>query len=547
MGFLSRIFNRAQQQETPTQQASPPAPAPWTAPPVAALTVPPSPVTAYGPGFAVVDVETTGLSASSDRVIELAIVRLDTAGQVVDEWCTRLNPQQPVGASWVHGITDTDVANSPLFVDVADQVAQRLDGAVFVAHNARFDAGFVLSEFVRAGWDVPEPTIWCTQAASHHWMPAAPSRRLAELTSAAGIPLTDAHSALGDARATAALLARFLGAASGADRLEDLATTAAALPGPIRSTQVSSHIYVDVPPLTIYPRRPTRERKVPARLRTYRLPDTTFDGLPDAVRAYALDLASRFPTVSDEVRDELATKHGLDADDQRSAHELLLSAMAGQVVADGRVTSTEQSDLGDLADSLGLPTDAATVVIAAATAARTQRLGEKVRPLPAGWSYGSPLRIGDVVVFTGEFPNRHVLTAKAGAAGLRVVGKVSNKTAMLVTDGAFFGGKAARAAELGTRVVTPEDFKAMLRHIQHAPAPEKPKARPTRAVPPASEPAAPVRAGLQVEPAAVRAWARENGFAVGGRGRLPATALAAYRLAHPQGVEQRVTDDTPAK
>ncbi|MFJ2521279.1 exonuclease domain-containing protein [Cellulosimicrobium cellulans] len=73
-----------------------------------------------------------------------SIVRLDTAGQVVDEWCTRLNPQRPVGASWVHGITDADVAHSPLFVDVADQVARRLDGAVVVAHDARFDAGFII-------------------------------------------------------------------------------------------------------------------------------------------------------------------------------------------------------------------------------------------------------------------------------------------------------------------------------------------------------------------------------------------------------------------
>lgn len=547
MGFLSRIFNRAQYQETPAQQAS--SPAPWTAPPVAAAPVQPSPSAAYGPGFAVVDVETTGLSASNDRVIELAVVRLDTAGQVVDEWCTRLNPQRPVGASWVHGITDADVAHSPLFVDVADQVAQRLDGAVFVAHNARFDAGFVLGELVRAGWDVPELTIWCTQAASHHWLPTATSRRLADLTAAAGISLTDAHSALGDARATAALLAHFLSTATGADRLEDLATAAAALPHPIRSAQGTGHVYVEAPPLTIYPRRPVRGRKtVPATLRTYRLSDTTFDVLPGAARAYALDLASRFPSVSDELRDELATAHGLAADGMRAVHELLLSAMADQVVSDGRVTPTEQGDLDDLADSLGLPMDAAANVIAAATAARTQRLGQKVRPLPADWSFGNPLHIGDAVVFTGEFPNRTALTAKAEAAGLRVVSKVSSKTAVLVTDGAFFGGKAARAAELGTRVVTPEDFKVILRHIQHAPAPKTPtKARPAREVLPASETAAPVRAGSQVEPAAVRAWARENGFTVSDRGRLPATALTAYRRAHPQDVEELVTDDTPAK
>ncbi|ACZ31147.1 DNA polymerase III, epsilon subunit [Xylanimonas cellulosilytica DSM 15894] len=537
MGFLNRIFNRSKAPEAPTATFTRPAAAslharsataPWS-------TTPPP----FGAGFAVVDVETTGLSPRYDRVIEVAILRLDTNGRTVDEWSTRLNPQRTVGATWIHGITDADVAHAPSFADVAAQVAQRLTGAVFVGHNARFDAGFVLAELTRAGWDAPEPTIWCTQAASHHWLPDASSRRLVDVAAAAGISLTHAHSALGDARATAAMLTRYIGASTGVDRLDDLAAVAAATAWPERAARTAlGPVTIDVPPLSIYPRRPARARQtVPPKLRTYRLSGTALDGLTEAVRAYALDLSAGFPNVSASLRTALADKHGLDDVGVLAAHERLLATMAVQVVADGRVTATEQGDLDDFADTLGLPIDAASKAIASANEARTIRLSETVRPLPATWEHGAPLHIGDAVVFTGDFPSRAALTAKAEAAGLRVVGSVSRKTAALVTDGEFIGNKANRAAELGTRIVSPDDFTVLLRYVQHAPAPQpKPKPKPK---PPAvsarrhtSAPADVAATGPQADPAAVRAWARENGLTVSQRGRLSSSVVAAYQAAH---------------
>src|SRR3954447_9618292 len=77
------------------------------------------------PRFAVIDVETTGLSPEQNRILEIAVVTTDPRGRVLDEWATRLNPQGPVGASHIHGITDADVAHAPLFTDVVTELNQR--------------------------------------------------------------------------------------------------------------------------------------------------------------------------------------------------------------------------------------------------------------------------------------------------------------------------------------------------------------------------------------------------------------------------------------
>ena len=117
------------------------------------------------------DVETTGLSASNHRVLEIALVTADPSGRVLDEWSTRLNPQGPVGATHIHGITDADVAHAPLFADVLDELNVRLAGAAVVAHNARFDQAFLRAEYARARWRLPYLPALCTLDATGHYLP----------------------------------------------------------------------------------------------------------------------------------------------------------------------------------------------------------------------------------------------------------------------------------------------------------------------------------------------------------------------------------------
>src|SRR3954452_4665833 len=89
--------------------------------------------------WAVVDVETTGLHPVRDRIVELAIIRLDEDGDTKDEWTTLVDPGISIRDSRIHGITSADVRGAPRFPDVIGEVLSRFAGHVLVAHNAPFD------------------------------------------------------------------------------------------------------------------------------------------------------------------------------------------------------------------------------------------------------------------------------------------------------------------------------------------------------------------------------------------------------------------------
>jgi DNA polymerase-3 subunit epsilon len=100
--------------------------------------------------FAFIDLEMTGLDLAKDRVIEICIQRVQK-GASDTSLCTLLNPEMPVGAQHVHGIDQAMVAAAPAFPAVAARVNELLDGAIFVAHGANYDADFLNMELERAG------------------------------------------------------------------------------------------------------------------------------------------------------------------------------------------------------------------------------------------------------------------------------------------------------------------------------------------------------------------------------------------------------------
>ncbi|MBO4161220.1 DEAD/DEAH box helicase [Micromonospora antibiotica] len=160
--------------------------------------------------FAVIDLETTGFASHrGDRIVEVAVVRLSPAGQIEQRWATLINPDRDPGPTHVHGLTAADLALAPRFSDIAGELANQLRGAIVVAHNARYDLSFLDAEFHHLGYPVPAWPALCTLSMSHRYGGGA-TRRLTDLCLAEGIPIQAAHSALGDATATAQLLKRYL-------------------------------------------------------------------------------------------------------------------------------------------------------------------------------------------------------------------------------------------------------------------------------------------------------------------------------------------------
>jgi DNA polymerase-3 subunit epsilon len=151
------------------------------------------------PAVAFVDLETTGMAAGEDRVTDVGIVRVE--GGEVSEWATLVHPGRsiPAGIQALTGITNAMVAHAPAFERIADEIAQRIAGCVMVAHNARFDYGFLKHEFARLGRSFSAKVL-CTVKLSRRLYPDRGPHHLDALIERHGLPASDRHRALGDAR-----------------------------------------------------------------------------------------------------------------------------------------------------------------------------------------------------------------------------------------------------------------------------------------------------------------------------------------------------------
>ncbi|MEU9559496.1 DEDDh family exonuclease [Streptomyces fumanus] len=174
---------------------------------------------AYPRGYAVVDVETTGL-ARDDRIISAAVYRLDARGEVEDHWYTLVNPERDPGPVWIHGLTSEVLDGAPLFRDIAEEFAARLDGRVLVAHNAVFDWQMIAREYARAEREAPVRQRLCTIALAKELALPLPNHKLESLAAHFGVVQRRAHHALDDARVLAeAFRPSLRAAAAGSVRL----------------------------------------------------------------------------------------------------------------------------------------------------------------------------------------------------------------------------------------------------------------------------------------------------------------------------------------
>ncbi len=150
--------------------------------------------------LAFVDIETTGGHHGRHRVIDVAVIGA-TDGVVDFEWQSLVNPgvRVPAGITALTGIDNGMLEGAPGFEDIAAELRERLAGRVFVAHNVRFDYGFIRREFARLGHNWRSPSL-CTVRLSRALYPEIPHHNLDSVMERHGIVIENRHRAMPDAQ-----------------------------------------------------------------------------------------------------------------------------------------------------------------------------------------------------------------------------------------------------------------------------------------------------------------------------------------------------------
>jgi DNA polymerase-3 subunit epsilon len=396
-----------------------------------------------GPGFAVLDFETTGLfPGGQDRVIEVAVVHVSPDGRIEGEWDTLVNPGRDLGRQDIHRVRAGDVMNAPTFAQVAPRLVALLQGRVLVAHNAGFDTRFLLAELERAGYRAPTGMITlCTMQLARDFLPGT-GRSLADCCAAYDIELDGAHRASVDAAATARLLGAYIATAND--------------PG-FWFAEISEALDyawppADAPGIDWYPRpdsaHPLTAASFLERITT-RLPDVA--GPAEYVDYLALldrCLLDRHLSGHEaEALSLLADELGLSRRTCEALHLDYFDSLTRLAWSDGILTTDEMGDLVEVGNLLDLSTE----TIAAALDAAPEPADES----PADAFSQFELRRGDLVVLTGDMSRaRGDWEGELAARGFRPWRAVTKQVRLVVAaDPDSLSGKARKARDYGIPIV----------------------------------------------------------------------------------------------
>lgn len=401
--------------------------------------------------FAVLDLETTGLHPGAHhRIIEIGVVLTDASDQIAYEWSTLVNPSRDLGPTGLHGITAAMVSDAPGFADVADDLASILEGRVLVAHNARFDVGFLESEWQRMGTTWPIDALCTMQLARRRGLPAKLERCCAEL----GVVNEDAHHALSDARVTARLLEHLQPAP---DELPGVmrapwtlpAWTGAGLPRQSASTRVESGLMAAL------------VARLPDDIDYgFEAPVLALDAYRDALERALQDRILTPEEVADLAR--VAEQWGLTLAQTATMHETYLARLVAVAAADRVVTEAEMTDLSRVSDLLGVERRILNDAIEQALSNRRNGSAVDVPCDPTA----SDME-GLSVCFTGDSTCSHrgrpldraARKALVEARGMTVKSGVSKKLDILVVaDPDTQSSKARKARDYGTRIIAERAF-----------------------------------------------------------------------------------------
>lgn len=161
--------------------------------------------------FTVVDIETTGLSSSRERIIEIALIRIEKL-KIVEKFSSLINPQKfiPPFITSFTGISNDDVEDAPIFYQIKDKILESLEDSVLVAHNLAFDFSFLKNEFRLVGQQFDPKISICTLKLSRRIFPSLKSKSLGSVANFLKIKNSNAHRALSDAETTARVLIKII-------------------------------------------------------------------------------------------------------------------------------------------------------------------------------------------------------------------------------------------------------------------------------------------------------------------------------------------------
>lgn len=190
------------------------------------------------------DVETTGLNVVRDRIIQIALVKIFKNGQEPAEFTTLINPGIPISeeAMQVHGITPKDLANKPVFKQVAQKIWDFIGNSDLAGYNSnRFDVPMLMEEFSRVGmeFDVSKRRLIDVQRIFYKMEPRTLK---AAFRFYCGKELTDAHDALADVRATIDVFKGQLTTYEGRDLIDEDGNI---VPAPIKNDMQTLHEFTN--------------------------------------------------------------------------------------------------------------------------------------------------------------------------------------------------------------------------------------------------------------------------------------------------------------
>ncbi len=416
--------------------------------------------------YAVIDVETTGFSpAKHDRIIEIGIVRIDSSNNTILEYNTLINPNRDVGPSYIHGITAKDVLDAPCFQEVVGDVLSAIKGAVLVAHNASFDLRFLTHECSSCGAPLPSVLSLCTLSLSRSLGLNVPSRKLPALCDYFGIEHLNSHSALEDARATAALLAALVGRIKGSQAKIALEEIGA------KGVHADSAEWPDIRPSNKQYRRTdamTRQKQERGKLNRLltRLPaqNSTNNSVDQYLELLERALEDRHISEEEiEALYEVACSLDMDRDEVREAHRIFMNDLIHTAWEDEIITEVERRDIDVVAGLLGVPLSEYQVLIdqvkvqkepreSSQLESKTDIVGKQIC-VPGALNY----------ILDGQRVTREQMEEVAASYGMIVKKSVTKSLNILVcADPNSMSGKAKKARDYGVRIIAEPAFFKMI-------------------------------------------------------------------------------------